>query len=228
MGIHLSFLFVSLTGIGLCQPTSDQGRLAGKITDDSGKSLAGATVTLHRNGDSKPLSLSVGADGQFIAPSIPPGTYRLCVQGSAGSLLLDPCLWAETPPTFTVRQGLAITAPETRIETGAKLQVRVLDPGKHLEQKRVPGAGLAGVWTSKKLFYPMRAESTDRDGTTYQMVVPYEQDLTFGIPGGSIQFQVAGKATDSKSGVRSPMRLNRGGGANQIVTIAVTGSSAQP
>jgi len=156
MGIPLLVLLLGLAAAGFCQPAPDPARLAGKITDDSGRSVAGATVTLHRNGESKPISLTVGADGQFAASSVPAGTYRLCVQGSAGSLLLDPCLWAETPPSFIVRQGLAITAPETRIETGVKLQVRVIDPGKHLEQKRVPGAGLAGVWTSKKLFYPMR------------------------------------------------------------------------
>lgn len=228
MDMPLLVLLLGLVAAGYCQPVPDSGGLAGKVTDDSGMALAGATVTLHRNGDAKPIAVTVGADGQFAASSIPPGTYRLCVQGTAGSLLLDPCLWADAPRTFIVRQGLVIRAPDTRIETGAKLQVRVIDPAKHLEQRRVPGAGLAGVWTSKKLFYPMRTESADRDGATYQMVLPYDQELTIGIPGGSVQFQVAGKVGESKSGVRMPLRLNRGSGANQVVTILVTGSTVNP
>lgn len=202
------------------------GRVSGRVLDDAGSPARAAFVTLHSSGATRPIQLPIARDGRIEGNSIPPGTYRLCVRGEAGTLTLDPCLWAERPPEVVVRSSQLTSMPDVIVESGTFLQLRVVDPGRHLGRRQVPGMLMTGIWTEKLLFYPMPGEAGPDGATSYKMVVPFGRDLTVSVGGAPVSYELAGKAAEAKQGLKEKLRLARSGGPSQTITINVLGPAA--
>jgi hypothetical protein len=69
-------LFVTLAASTLAGQAL-QARLTGRVTDDSGGTLPGVTVTIASDRVSAPMVLTTDELGRYNSPSLPPGTYAV-------------------------------------------------------------------------------------------------------------------------------------------------------
>ena len=84
-------------------------------------------VTVVRTEPASPLtvaSIGLGRDGAFGLTSLPPGTYRVCVQSSDGDFV-DPCAWGLATPSVTVAGNQRIAAQRYALTKGVRLKVRI-------------------------------------------------------------------------------------------------------
>lgn len=222
--IVLAGLLLSMALPG--QVTGATGRVSGRVLDDSGRPLRNAAVTLHAVGAEKPVTLTSAANGVFEGAAIVPGTYRVCVRGAEGALALDPCLWAAFAPEVFVRAGQTTVLADVVLETGTVLEIRIVDVAKQLTRRPAPGLQMAGIWTDKSVFFPLRGEAAQDGVTSYRMLVPFERDLTFSAGGAPVSYQIAGKSAEAKQGLKEKIRLAKPAGPSQTVTLTVTGAVA--
>src|SRR5581483_2573028 len=93
---HLTYVLYFL----LCPLLFGQsGTIVGTVTDESGASVSDATVTLLNIASGFNRVVSTNASGQYVAPSIPTGTYRVSVEKAGFQKL--------------VREGVLLTAADT-------------------------------------------------------------------------------------------------------------------
>ncbi len=201
----------------LGQPAGELGRISGLIADDLGKPIVGLLATLHRDGDEKSIPITIGPDGRYQANSLGLGNYRLCVQGPLGSLVLNSCQWAGRTTPTSIRAGATSAALNAQVETGIPLRIRIVDPNGILNSRSAAAMPMAGVWTSEKLFIPMRVDETNKVGAGYIVTVPADRDLLINIPGPAIRYQIGSQILNSNRGILSPTRLKRADTQSQIV-----------
>src|SRR6266550_332408 len=103
--IRSTVICLWLTVCSLFGQGPNAGNLAGSVSDESGKPVAGAFVTALRN-SLPPASSRTTSDakGAFAINGLPAGTYSVCVQVPVGGFL-DPCEWSLAPPTADVKSG---------------------------------------------------------------------------------------------------------------------------
>ena len=79
--IQIALLTLSLILIGLpAQAQSTAGRVLGSVTDQSGASVAGATVVVTDTQRGTSRTLNTDASGDYVAPDLAPGTYKIHVE----------------------------------------------------------------------------------------------------------------------------------------------------
>jgi hypothetical protein len=79
--IKIALLTLSLILIGLpAQAQSTAGRVLGSVTDQSGASVAGATVVVTDTQRGTSRTLNTDASGDYVAPDLAPGTYKIHVE----------------------------------------------------------------------------------------------------------------------------------------------------
>ena len=141
-------------------------------------------VTLVRTEPAAPLtvaSIALSRDGTFGLSSLPPGTYRVCVQSSDGDFV-DPCAWGLATPSVTVAGNQRIAAQKYSLTKGVRLKVRIDDPIGHLQQKAgetVAPHILVGVLSPNGALLPMVPTQANRAGLDYEMVIPLGTALKF-------------------------------------------------
>src|ERR1700684_1248761 len=74
----LSLLFLSCSRISQGQ-TVTSGTVIGAVTDSSGGVVTGASVTLHNTATNESRTLTTNASGDYVFPSVTPGSYTLAV-----------------------------------------------------------------------------------------------------------------------------------------------------
>src|SRR5262245_27973671 len=73
-------LACALMGVGLAAPAAAQigaATLTGRIVDQDGGALPGATVTVESLATGLTRTVVAGAGGEYVIQALPPGTYRL-------------------------------------------------------------------------------------------------------------------------------------------------------
>jgi len=73
-------LWCCLAGAGLALAQTFEGSFSGTVTDPSGASIAGATVTVLEQEKGFTRSVVTDTDGTYTLPILPPGHYRLTAQ----------------------------------------------------------------------------------------------------------------------------------------------------
>lgn len=73
----MRFITTILLLAGLSFAQTERGQIAGVISDASGASIAGASIRIINKATNTPLAVSSGTTGDYTAPNLPPGTYRL-------------------------------------------------------------------------------------------------------------------------------------------------------
>ena len=141
-------------------------------------------ITVVRTEPAAPLtvaSIALSRDGTFGLTSLPPGTYRVCVQSSDGDFV-DPCAWGLATPSVTVADNQRIAAQKYSLTKGVRLKVRIDDPIGHLQQKAgetVAPHILVGVLSPNGALLPMVPTQANRAGLDYEMVIPLGTALKF-------------------------------------------------
>lgn len=109
-----------------------QVQISGHISDQaSAAPIAGLAITMIQppSGSSPPPRLfrtTSRSDGSYSA-SVPPGSYRICVEEMQG--YLDPCQWSLGSSDFVVS---AATVKDVALLKGRQLIVRILDSADYL------------------------------------------------------------------------------------------------
>src|SRR6202045_4062011 len=81
LATQIALLTLSLILIGLpAQAQSTAGRVLGSVTDQSGASVAGATVVVTDTQRGTSRTLNTDASGDYVAPDLAPGTYKIHVE----------------------------------------------------------------------------------------------------------------------------------------------------
>src|SRR6266849_2750255 len=124
-----SFLFLvgTLTSTGAYGQGGATGAIGGAVVDTSGGSVAGAEVQIiETRTDSLARKVSTNADGAFVAPLLPPGTYVVVVNKSgfseAKAAGIEIRVTETTKVTITLKPGsvsekVEISARVTTVET---------------------------------------------------------------------------------------------------------------
>src|SRR5579884_3098151 len=58
------------------------GSIRGRVTDASGAAIPGAQVTVHHDQTGFARSVDTGAEGYYVVPNLPVGTYSVTMQKS--------------------------------------------------------------------------------------------------------------------------------------------------
>ena len=75
------FLF-AFAAVGVAYGQSQEGRILGTVTDQSGGLVKGARVTITNVDTGVAQTLETNDAGDFVAPSLPPGPYKLVVEAT--------------------------------------------------------------------------------------------------------------------------------------------------
>ena len=115
----MSVTLVSAQGGG------SSGRLAGTITDTSGGVMPGVDVVAKNNATNESFTAVTQADGKFLIPAMPPGTYTVSValSGFKTVVLPDVVLLTNTPSSVKVVLEVG-HLQETVVVTGAAEMVQ--------------------------------------------------------------------------------------------------------
>jgi hypothetical protein len=127
-GAALLLLLVSLLLTPGAYPQGGAtGAIAGSVLDTTGAAISGAEVQIVNTGtESLVRKLSTNADGEFVAPLLPPGTYQVVVNksgfGEAKAEDIEVRVTETTRATITLRPGavsetVQISAQVTSVET---------------------------------------------------------------------------------------------------------------
>jgi len=83
----LRHVFVALTlavllvpVVGWAQSQAINGSIRGRVTDPSGAAITDASVTIKNNDTGYTKTVATSADGYYVAPDLPLGTYTVTVE----------------------------------------------------------------------------------------------------------------------------------------------------
>src|SRR5262249_26973057 len=107
--IRTLVLLLAFVAVNSAHAQSPTGTIAGVGTDPAGATLAGARVTITNRASGLSRNLTTSADGDYSAPSLPPGDYQVMVEATGFDLL---------ERTATVEAGTT-TKVDIRLQVGA-------------------------------------------------------------------------------------------------------------
>jgi Carboxypeptidase regulatory-like domain len=166
--------------------TVNNGSIAGSVSDEGVRPIAGVVVIANREGlPAASGRATSAADGTFQIGGLPVGSYVVCAQVPGGGFV-DACEW-RTPLTVGVKAGQPVAGLQFPLKRGAILQVRLNDPGQLLLQpssitKTVPHVLLA-VQTARGLLLPVTLVARDATGTTHAVTIPFDTPVNFTVFG---------------------------------------------
>jgi hypothetical protein len=111
--VYLAFLFTP----AFAQVQS--GTIVGTITDQGGASVAGAKVTLVNEGTKFTRIVETGTSGQFVATSVPTGSYTITAEMPGFQKLVRSGLQLTAADTLTVDLGLQVGNVQETVEVRA-------------------------------------------------------------------------------------------------------------
>jgi hypothetical protein len=163
-------------GQGPIIPVTQTAGISGMLKSGAtNAALSGETVTVYRS--STPVyraQTTTGIDGSFTIPSLPSGTYRICVDATKDQHL-DPCSWNDNPPSITVADGQASAGNVITVAKGAKLTITVVDPHQYLQARTGdlgPGHVFLALVTSKGAPIPIPLVQMSGNTLQQQLVIP--------------------------------------------------------
>jgi len=189
---RLVLLFSGAVYAAVAQPGPPvAGTISGILKGEDGSVIAGATIFLNLTPPSvsrippprTSWSVVTTTGGAFQLGALPPGTYTLCPR-VPNSTWLNPCEWSLPTPRATISNTMPNASVTITLQRGVPVPVRVDDSSQLLAQNegKTAGAGLlVGVSSPGYFFRLVPLVSDDTSGRNYQIVVPFNTQLTLVI-----------------------------------------------
>jgi hypothetical protein len=122
------FLVYFSTVPAWAQSQSINGTIRGTVSDSSGTPIAGATVTLKNLDTGYTRSVVASADGNYIAPDLPIGTYSVSAQAGGFALLTETGIRLGAGNDIAVNEQLKAGTVATQIEVTS--DAPILEPAR--------------------------------------------------------------------------------------------------
>jgi len=131
----VAIMFIALSVSGL-YAQEGYGTISGAVTDPSGASVAGATVTATQTQTGRQTVVQSGREGEFIFPTLPPSAYSLSVtaKGFQSYVQTDIVLQADQKLTANVRllvgsatETVTVEAEVPQVDTTSGTLSQVID-----------------------------------------------------------------------------------------------------
>ncbi len=134
----VSFLLVAFcVSAVLAQNTS----ISGLVSDPQNNAIPGATITLTNKANSAVRTLTSGSDGSFQIPQVPPGMYRIKVEGTGFASIVadDVQVLVNTPLTLNLQFKQLGSVTDTVTVTGGEAIINTTDAtiGNTFDNRRV-------------------------------------------------------------------------------------------
>ncbi|MEO7143679.1 MAG: carboxypeptidase-like regulatory domain-containing protein, partial [Bryobacteraceae bacterium] len=160
-GLMVRLGFAALFLLGQCNPAAAQalsGTIAGTATDASGAAVAGVAVTLTNTGTGFTRAVTTNANGQYVAPTIPAGTYTISAEKTGFSKLIREGIELSAADTATVNLKLTVGDVKQAVEVTASaplLEAQNADVSQLIDNRRIIDMPLNGrTFTSLVLLTP--------------------------------------------------------------------------
>ena len=159
-------LIISLVSASMSGQSTGTGTISGTVVNGAGAGVSAIVQAVGIHSAARVAPVQSAADGSFVFPQLPSGTYRLCATAQTPGYV-DSCLWANSPPVTLA--GQALTGQAITLENAGTLQVQINDPAGLLSATSTPGSGavashlMVGVMTDGRIFLehsPHRATAT--------------------------------------------------------------------
>jgi hypothetical protein len=210
--------YVSLLVVGCLALPVNAATVTGRVVDERGRGLSGATVWLHLRPDPqtrpKPYSswTKTAVDGTFTIAGAPAGQFSSCAQLPKGPYI-DSCLW-ETPKTFALSATASLNLGVFQLREGHDLRVKVDDPKGEIYElrkgRKSPGLQI-GVWTATGTYLPLDVKQLTPNGEEYGVLVPYDSASQLAVSSGALNLaDEKGSPIDRRQGYRQTIVGNRG------------------
>jgi hypothetical protein len=217
------------------------GTISGTVLDETGKPIAGATVSLalelpaavkgvapvaftpHR-------ALAISAkDGTFSAGNMPAGLTKVCVQ-VANSDYLETCRWPVTQTRVTIGAGQTVKLPAISMAKGFRRQIRVNDLQGVLTKTTVgPGAAkttpaiILGAFAANHMFTNAQKTGQDATGYDYAVLVPFDLPLQVSVFSKAVALADSTGKAASGGGVVKAVTIASGTAIVPVTQVSVTG-----
>src|SRR5215475_3320 len=180
LAVSMFLLFGSSLALG----QAVTGSFVGNITDAGGASVGGAKITITEINTGIARAVVTGADGGYVMPYLPPGTYRVEIEKSGFKRFATTDIRLATGQAVRVDAALEvgqITETTEVTTTSSLLQTESADVSQSFEQKRIAELPINGRnFQSLIALIPGAAPPTSTIGT-------------FDNPQGTQFFQVNGQ-----------------------------------
>ncbi|MFN7929927.1 MAG: carboxypeptidase regulatory-like domain-containing protein [Blastocatellia bacterium] len=103
----------------------DRGTITGTITDSTGAAVPGATVTITNIATNAPSSAITNAEGIYVIPQLPPGTYKVRVEKAGFKISEIGQLPLAAGNTATANLAMTVGAVSETVEVAAALNAQV-------------------------------------------------------------------------------------------------------
>jgi len=153
--LALVAILISAASFATAQVSTGAGTIQGTVTDPTGASIPGATVSISNPVSGYTRSLTTGDDGSFAFHNVPPNPYHLEVTAQGFSKKSqDVEVRSTVPVTAAVQLGLAGSSTEVNVEAAAQDLVETV-PSAHTDMdqslfNKMPlssGSGMADLIT---------------------------------------------------------------------------------
>src|SRR5712691_13269197 len=117
----VAFLTCSLiSGVLMTQGAAGQsglgsGRIEGTVTDESGATVAGATITTRNDATGLATVQTSDPNGHFLLPYLTPGTYHVSVQKDGFKFTQLDSVGVAVGTTISLRPQLAVGSTDTKV-----------------------------------------------------------------------------------------------------------------
>ena len=197
-------LGAALACVGPAAAQTGAGSVSGKLVTESGQPLPAVKAGYRRAvlvvADSQhhnhPApgeavvsgSVTTGADRTFTIPSLPSGSYSLCLDNPP-DLYVDHCAWNLSGAIFTVVAGANTALKPVTIIAGVRIHFLITDP-----QGLLPTAGPAepaahvGVRSSQGAYRPAAVASRSGAVTELVVTVPHNQPVSSWLFSRTVKF----------------------------------------
>src|SRR5258708_372391 len=140
----VAFSIVTPAAFGQASSSSD---IAGRVTDATGATVPGATITVINNGTGAARTATSNDQGDWSIPNIPPANYKLRIEKAGFKAAQIPSIDVEIGKTANGSVTMAVGAVTDTIEVttlAPQLQTQEATVGQVIDQKQINDLPLNG------------------------------------------------------------------------------------